>query len=60
MQSMGLGGGFLMTVYIKEKGRAYTLNARETAPLNSTKDMYKDRPLAAREGRYLRCEEGEQ
>lgn len=52
MQSMGLGGGFLMTIYIKEKGTAYTLDARETAPLNSTEDMYKGRPLAAREGKY--------
>lgn len=39
-QSMGLGGGFLMTIYIKETGEIETLNARETAPAAATKDMY--------------------
>ncbi|XP_013145262.1 PREDICTED: gamma-glutamyltranspeptidase 1-like isoform X1 [Papilio polytes] len=39
-QSMGLGGGFFMTVYIKEEGRAYTVIARETAPAAATADMF--------------------
>jgi gamma-glutamyltranspeptidase/glutathione hydrolase/leukotriene-C4 hydrolase len=37
-QSMGLGGGFLMTVYAG--GRVYALNAREAAPALATPNMY--------------------
>lgn len=44
MQSMGIGGGFLMTIYIKEEKRAYTLNAREVAPLAVTPNMFKEDP----------------
>ncbi|XP_022916451.1 glutathione hydrolase 1 proenzyme-like isoform X2 [Onthophagus taurus] len=40
MQSMGLGGGFLMTIYIREEKRAYTLNAREFAPLTTKEELY--------------------
>lgn len=40
MQSMGIGGGFLMTIYKKSEKKAYTLNAREAAPRNSTEDMF--------------------
>ncbi|KAF5293555.1 hypothetical protein FQA39_LY03040 [Lamprigera yunnana] len=40
MHSMGLGGGFLMTIYTREDKTAYTLNAREVAPLLSTQDMF--------------------
>lgn len=50
MQSMGLGGGFFMTIYIKEEQKAYTLNAREVAPLNATTDMYKDDPNKSKKG----------
>ncbi|XP_014208314.1 glutathione hydrolase 1 proenzyme [Copidosoma floridanum] len=32
MQSMGFGGGFLMTIYEKKTNRAYVLNARDVAP----------------------------
>ncbi|EFA08621.1 glutathione hydrolase 1 proenzyme isoform X2 [Tribolium castaneum] len=39
-QSMGLGGGFLMTVYFAENRTAYSLNAREVAPLAASKDMF--------------------
>ncbi|CAH2048696.1 unnamed protein product, partial [Iphiclides podalirius] len=39
-QSMGLGGGFFMTVYIKEEGRAYSVIAREKAPAAATEDMF--------------------
>ncbi|XP_044730162.1 scoloptoxin SSD14-like isoform X2 [Chrysoperla carnea] len=40
MQSMGLGGGFFMTVYINETREAVVLNAREKAPLNSSLNMF--------------------
>ena len=42
--SMGIGGGFLMTLYRKEQGEVVTLNARETAPGASTPDMYAKDP----------------
>ncbi|XP_072949395.1 glutathione hydrolase 1 proenzyme isoform X2 [Epargyreus clarus] len=39
-QSMGIGGGFFMTVYIKEEQKAYTVIAREKAPGAATEDMF--------------------
>ncbi|KAJ8731250.1 hypothetical protein PYW07_004414 [Mythimna separata] len=39
-QSMGLGGGFFMTVYLKDEEKAYTVNAREMAPAAATFDMF--------------------
>ncbi|XP_050701695.1 scoloptoxin SSD14-like isoform X3 [Eriocheir sinensis] len=39
-QSMGLGGGFLLTYYERSTGKAYTLNSRETAPGAAYEDMY--------------------
>ncbi|XP_063880968.1 scoloptoxin SSD14-like isoform X6 [Scylla paramamosain] len=39
-QSMGLGGGFLLTYYERSSGKAYTLDARETAPAAAHEDMY--------------------
>jgi gamma-glutamyltranspeptidase / glutathione hydrolase / leukotriene-C4 hydrolase len=39
-QSMGLGGGFLMTIYEKETGKIDTIVARETAPNRATADMF--------------------
>jgi gamma-glutamyltranspeptidase/glutathione hydrolase/leukotriene-C4 hydrolase len=50
MQSMGLGGGFLMTIYIKENETAYTLNARETAPMKASPEMYRDNQNISRNG----------
>uniref|UniRef100_A0A182Y0C0 Gamma-glutamyltransferase n=1 Tax=Anopheles stephensi TaxID=30069 RepID=A0A182Y0C0_ANOST len=39
-QSMGLGGGFLATIYIRETNTAQALVAREVAPAAATEDMY--------------------
>ncbi|XP_047488564.1 scoloptoxin SSD14-like isoform X2 [Penaeus chinensis] len=39
-QSMGLGGGFLMTYYDHSTRKAYSLNARESAPMEAYEDMY--------------------
>ncbi|KAG8234618.1 hypothetical protein J437_LFUL015031 [Ladona fulva] len=39
-QSMGIGGGFLMTIYNRETKTAEALNARETAPAAANKDMF--------------------
>ncbi len=38
--SMGIGGGFLMTLYVRDTKEVWTLNARETAPAASTTNMY--------------------
>lgn len=40
MQSMGLGGGFFMTIYDKASKRAYALTARDRAPLAANATMY--------------------
>ena len=39
-QSAGLGGGFVMTIYIKEANKVETLVARVVAPLAATEDMF--------------------
>lgn len=40
-QSMGIGGGFLMTIYSRAKGEVMVLNAREYAPAAASENMYK-------------------
>lgn len=39
-QSMGIGGGFLATIYDKKTGTIHSMNAREMAPLSSTEGMF--------------------
>ncbi|ETN81683.1 putative gamma-glutamyltransferase [Necator americanus] len=39
-QSSGIGGGFIMTLYNSSTGRCQTINARESAPLAATEDMF--------------------
>ncbi|GLG96422.1 gamma-glutamyltranspeptidase 1-like isoform X2 [Gryllus bimaculatus] len=39
-QSMGLGGGFLMTLYLHEQRKVITLNARERAPGRAHPEMF--------------------
>ena len=38
--SLGLGGGFFMTLYIKSEEKSYFLNAREMAPLAAHEEMF--------------------
>ena len=38
--SMGLGGGFFMTVFRKADNSTHFLNAREVAPSYATEDMF--------------------
>lgn len=39
-QSMGLGGGFLLTYYERATGKGYSLISREMAPAAAYEDMY--------------------
>lgn len=48
--SMGLGGGFLLTVYNKSTGEVWSLNSREVAPGAATVDMFKDNPKLTQSG----------
>lgn len=49
-QSAGIGGGFLMTVYDQNTRTARCLNARETAPLAATEDMFNGNPESSQTG----------
>ncbi|XP_073832162.1 glutathione hydrolase 1 proenzyme isoform X2 [Musca autumnalis] len=40
MHSMGIGGGMLMNVYIKEDKQAYSVDGREVAPFAVTDDTF--------------------
>ncbi|XP_014287686.1 glutathione hydrolase 1 proenzyme isoform X2 [Halyomorpha halys] len=50
MQNMGIGGGFIATLYIKSESKVVTINARESAPAAATFDMFINDTVAAREG----------
>lgn len=51
MQSMGLGGGFMMTVYDRATKTAHALVARETAPSAATKYMFSDNASLSLDGK---------
>lgn len=44
MQAMGVGGGFIMTIYNKTEQKAYSLVARETAPAAANQTMFVNDP----------------
>jgi hypothetical protein len=52
VQSMGLGGGFLMTVYKRDTGEVQTLNAREVAPKAANKTMFNGNSTLSTVGVY--------
>lgn len=52
MQSMGIGGGFTMTIYNRAAKSAYVLDARETAPSSATKNMYPLNSELSENGRF--------
>lgn len=41
MQSMGIGGGFIMNIYVSKEKKAYTLNAKEVSPEAAKDELYK-------------------
>ena len=47
---MGIGGGFMMTIYHAETKTVATLDARESAPAAATTDMFKGDPEASQHG----------
>ena len=47
---MGLGGGFMMTLYEAKSGKAHSLDAREEAPGAATVDMFKGDPESSKHG----------
>ena len=51
-QSMGIGGGFIMTLYLSN-GTRLSLIARETAPAAAYKDMYHGNPNLTHYGTSL-------
>ena len=49
-QSMGIGGGFLLTYYDRASGKAYALDAREAAPYAATENMFHGSPHLSQKG----------
>eukprot|EP00095_Tigriopus_kingsejongensis_P002288 maker-scaffold888_size84757-snap-gene-0.20 protein:Tk02288 transcript:maker-scaffold888_size84757-snap-gene-0.20-mRNA-1 annotation:"GE15517" len=48
--SMGIGGGFIMTIYIKSMKKVFSLMARETAPRLAYQAMFVNRSEAGKNG----------
>ncbi|XP_036318220.1 scoloptoxin SSD14-like isoform X2 [Rhagoletis pomonella] len=40
MHSMGIGGGMLMNIYLKDSKHAYSIDAREVAPFEAFQEMF--------------------
>lgn len=55
IQSMGLGGGFLMTIYKRDTGEVRTLNAREVAPKAANETMFNGNSTLSTVGMYFYC-----
>lgn len=53
-QSMGLGGGFFMTIYTKSSGVVEALNAREVAPEMATEDMFGGNSSLSSKGKIIK------
>ena len=50
--SLGIGGGFFMTLYIAETGEVITLNSREVAPAAASEDMFHGDTTLSKVGRF--------
>lgn len=51
-QYMGVGGGFIMSIYNGTTKKVMAVNARETAPAAATTDMFVNRPADSVHGKY--------
>lgn len=52
-QFMGLGGGFLMSIYNATTKKVMSIDARETAPSGATTTMFVEKPRSSVYGKYL-------
>lgn len=51
---MGIGGGFLMSIYNATTKKVMVINARETAPAAATVNMFKNDPKKSLSGTLIR------
>ncbi|XP_050957291.1 glutathione hydrolase 1 proenzyme-like [Labeo rohita] len=52
-QSVGIGGGVVFTIYNASTGKVETINARETAPMGASENMFGKDPQNAKPGLFI-------